>query len=493
MRGLARPFPAAVALGLLVLLAACSSDRSQGDLNQAMGFWRGTPPSQGEGGLALVLKVVQTGPQRLAGHGYWYRDGLMAADFPLDEVVYRESDHRLHVRYARVVFDAAVDPYEGTATGTYSYPGGSEPLTMKRVPESSVPGLYPRTKTAAGAYVYEYRPPDEMGDGWEVGSLEDAGFDPRAMNTLVAKIIGREFDYIHSLLIVRHGKLALEEYFYGYDRETLHPLGFCTQSVASLLVGIAIDRGEIESVDQEIYSFFPDYERFKTRGWEGVKLGHILTMSAGLDWPEDWGGWFYVSRDYFEEVLKRPVVKEPGLEFDFAPPNATLLAGVIRYATGEHADEYAERHLFRPLGIDEYDWDGGRHGGYPRTDSMLKLRPRDMAKIGALVLNGGEWNGRRVVSKAWIEESTHPYVRHEGEGHGYLWWTTDPAVEGHYPPAVFSRGGGDQFIVVVPELDMIVVTTGRNTLERGRWAAVEMLEKHILPAISEWTPARSGR
>lgn len=473
-----------VAVWLLALLAACSSNRSQGDLSHAIGFWRGTPPSQEEAGWALVYQIVESGPQALSGHGYWYRDGRINADFALDEVAYHESDHSLHVRYARVVFDAAVDPFEGTAAGTYSYPGGSETLTMTKVPEASVVGLYPRTSTAGEAYVYEYHPPEETGDGWETASLDDVGLDQHAMNTLVAKIIGREFGYIHSLLIVKDGTLAFEEYFYGYDREALHTLASCTKSVASLLIGIAIDRGDIESVDQEIYSFFPDYERFRTDGWEKVKLEHILSMTAGLDWPEDWGGWFYVSRDYFEEVLKRPVVKDPGSEFDYVSPNATLLAGVIKQATGDHADEFAERRLFRPLGIEEYDWDEGRNRGYPRTDGTLKLRPRDMAKIGALVLSDGEWKGKRIVSEAWIEESTAAHTTDNGhEGYGYAWWSTEREFEGRTLTAVFARGAGDQFIVVISDLDLIVVTTGRNTTDEKRWSTAKMIEEHILPAL----------
>jgi CubicO group peptidase (beta-lactamase class C family) len=473
------------ALALLAFVGACSPGRSQGDLSHAIGFWQGAPPSQVEAGWTLVYEIVEVGPRRLAGHGYWYREGRMNADFPLDEVAYHESDHSLHVRYARVVFDASVDPFQGTATGTYSYPGGSEVLTVTRVAESSVPGLYPRTATAGEPYTYEYRAPEDAGYGWAVASLEDVGIDRQAMETLVAKIVARDFGYIHSLLIVRHGKLALEEYFYGYDREALQPIQSCTKSVASLLVGIAIDRGEIASVDQEIYSFFPEYERFKTAGWEDVKLEHILSMTAGLDWPRDWGAWFYTSRDYFGEVLKRPVVKTPGSEFDYVSPNATLLAGVIKHGTTVQADVFAERRLFRPLRITDYDWNEGRQNGYPRTDGTLKLRPRDMAKIGALVLGAGEWNGVRIVSEAWIQESTTPYATDaEHEGYGYAWWSTEREFDGRQVKAIFARGEGDQFIIVFPELDLVVVTTGRNMTDEHRWATRSIVEEHILPAIS---------
>lgn len=476
--------PSGAAVGLLVVLAACSSNRSQGDLSHAIGFWRGTPPSQEEAGWQLVYQVVEAGPERLSGHGYWYRGGHINADFPLDEVAYHESDHSLHVRYARVVFDASVDPFEGVATGTYSYPGGSETLTMTKVRESSLPGLYPRTSTADAVYVYEYRPPEDVGDGWETAPLADVGFDRREIDTLVEEIIEREYGYVHSLLIAKAGKLTLEEYFYGYDRETLHGIQSCTKSVASLLVGIAIDRGEIDGVDEPIYSFFPEYERFKTDGWDDVELKHILTMTAGLDWPRGWGGWFYVSRDYFEEVLKRPVVKEPGSEFDYVSPNATLLAGVIKHATGLEADEYAEKYLFGPLGIVEYDWNEGRQRGHPRTDGTLKLRPRDMAKIGALVLGDGEWNGDRIVSAAWIEDSIAPHTSDAGhEGYGYAWWSTEREFRGRTISAVFARGAGDQFIVVFPDLDLIVVTTGRNTTDEHRWSTAKMIEEHILPAL----------
>jgi CubicO group peptidase (beta-lactamase class C family) len=473
-----------IALALLAFVGACSTGRSQGDLSHAIGFWQGTPPSQVEAGWALVFEFVEVGPSRLAGHGYWYREGRMNSDFPLDEVAYRESDHSLHVRYARVEFDASVDPTNAIAVGTYSYPGGSEDLTMTRVPESSVPGLHPRTATADETYTYEYHPPEDAGYGWAVASLDEVGIDRPTMVTLVEKIIGREFGYIHSLLIVRHGKLALEEYFYGYDREALQPIQSCTKSVASLLIGIAIDRGEIASVDEGIYSFFPEYQRFETHGWENVELKHILSMTAGLDWPRDWAAWFYTSTDYFGEVLKRPVIHTPGTVFDYVSPIATLLAGVIKHATTVQADVFAERRLFRPLQITEYDWNEGRQNGYPRTDGTLKLRSRDMAKIGALVLGGGEWNGVRIVSKEWIEESTTPHATdEEHEGYGYAWWSAEREFDGRTIRAIFARGQGDQFIIVFPELDLVVVTTGRNMTEEHRWATREIVEEYVLPAV----------
>lgn len=478
-----------LAVGLLAPLAACSPSGSQGDLSQVVGFWQGVPPSQEEGGWSLVYRVTEVERGVLRGHGYWYRGGFMNDDFALDEVVYREADHRLHAHYGRVTFEAAVDPHEGTATGTYSYPGGSEPLTMRRVAEASVPGLYPRTKTAAEPYVYEYRPPEQLGDGWETASLEGVGLNRQTIDTLVAKIIGREFGYIHSLLVIKDGKLVLEEYFYEYGRETLHTLASCTQSVTSLLIGIAVDRNEIAGADEPIYSFFPEYERFKTPGWENVELRHILTMTAGLDWPEDWSGWFYVSRDYFEEVLKRPVVKEPGTEFEYVSPNATLLAGVIRHAAGVHADEFADRHLFKPLGIGEFDWDEGRQRGYPRTDGTLRMRPRDMAKIGALVLRGGEWGGKRVVSREWVEESTFPHTTDRGfEDYGYAWWGVDREIDGRNVRVIFARATGDQFIIAVPDLDLIVVTTGRNVTDEKRWSTAKILEEYVLPAIDAGSP-----
>jgi CubicO group peptidase (beta-lactamase class C family) len=170
--------------------------------------------------------------------------------------------------------------------------------------------------------------------------------------------------------------------------------------------------------------------------------------------------------------------------FDYVSPNATLLAGVIQHATGLQADEYADRYLFGPLGIEEYDWDEGRQRGHPRTDGTLKLRPRDMARIGALVLGRGEWKGRRIVSEAWIEESTAAHTTDAGhEGYGYAWWSARREVGGRTVRAVFARGAGDQLIVVFPDLDLIVVTTGRNTSDENHGAAATMIEQHILPAI----------
>jgi CubicO group peptidase (beta-lactamase class C family) len=167
--------------------------------------------------------------------------------------------------------------------------------------------------------------------------------------------------------------------------------------------------------------------------------------------------------------------------------NVNLLAGVLRQATGEHAEAFAARTLFGPLEITEWNWDYARVDGFNLMDGSLRLRPRDMAKIGVMVMNGGEWEGRRVVGEDWIRRSLTPRLPAGpgGEGYGYLWWSMEvPGPDGNAVQVRFANGWGSQFIILFPELDLTVVTTGGNQ-ENGKHLAIgEVLVRDLLPGIS---------
>ncbi|MCP3983879.1 MAG: beta-lactamase family protein, partial [bacterium] len=188
-------------------------------------------------------------------------------------------------------------------------------------------------------------------------------------------------------MIVRHGKLVLEEYFHGFARKDLHELESVTQSIASLLVGIARDRGEIDSLDTPVLQWFPERAAAAGAGWQRVTLRHLLTMTAGLDWDRrDVIERHGAGPALFTEVFGRRVVHEPGSRWLINAPDLEVLGGVLRRATGMQADELATRALFAPLGITIWDWERGKSEGYPSLGGTLQLRPLDMAKIGQLVL-----------------------------------------------------------------------------------------------------------
>jgi CubicO group peptidase (beta-lactamase class C family) len=268
---------------------------------------------------------------------------------------------------------------------------------------------------------------------------------------------------------------VVEEYFHGYGPDDLHRLASVTKSVASLLTGIAVDRGEIAGVDVPVVSFFPDLAPPADPRWQGITLHHLLSMTMGLDWGpgEDPHG---TGPEFFAEILRRRVVHEPGTRWAYHSANVNLLAGILHGATGDHADVFAEKHLFGPLGIDAYDWSFRATGGYRLMDGSLHLRPRDMAKLGLLLRDGGRWRGAQVVSAGWIARSTARIVDTDGpQGYGYLWWTGTIDGPGGSRPVVFANGRGSQFIGWLPDRDLVIVVTGGNEDNGKHFAIVELL------------------
>ncbi len=290
------------------------------------------------------------------------------------------------------------------------------------------------------------------------------------------------------MILIRDGKLVLEEYFHGYDRHDLHAIQSCTKSVASLLVGIAIDRGEITGVDVPVFEYFPVHADLRTPEWDAVTLRHLLTMSAGLDWsPREVFTVRGTGPKLFRRVLSRRVVDEPGTRFLYVGANVNLLAGVLHHATGQHADEFAGRYLFGPLGIQGWDWDQAKVEGYPSMAGTLQLRPLDMAKLGQLVLNEGRWKDTQVVSSGWIRESTARAMT-MGQGpnrdeYGYLWWRPPMPDDGTSERILVASGWGSQFIHILPQLDAVLVTTGGNNFNGRTGDLGAVLRRHLKPAF----------
>ena len=239
-----------------------------------------------------------------------------------------------------------------------------------------------------------------------------------------------------------------------------------SKSVASLAVGIAIDRGLIRSVNEPIFSFFPELSDLRSPEKDRIQLLHALTMSMGLKWVEatpdnednNDEGRMHMAPDPCRYVLGLPVTAPAGQEFFYNTGALTLLSAIIRKATGRPLDEFARETLFEPLGITRVEWN--RYKGDTDAGGGLRLRPRDMAKIGQLVLAGGRWNDRQIVPGGWIETSTAPKLKAtDAQSYGYLWWLGRSLLNGRQVQWVGALGRGGQSIRIVPELDLVVVVT----------------------------------
>jgi CubicO group peptidase (beta-lactamase class C family) len=360
-------------------------------------------------------------------------------------------------------------------------------------------------------------PPDGCGipvardDGWPVASVdEDKLIDRAALCRIADRLADSSTTNVHAVLIARSGKLVFERYFRGsdevpgliygrrvanvtFDADTLHDMKSASKSVASLALGIAIDRGLIRGVDEPIFSFFPELSDLRTPEKDGLRLLHALTMSVGLKWVEATPDHNYdndevrmqMARDPCRYVLGLPVTAPAGQEFFYNTGALQLLSAIIRKATGRPLDEFARETLFEPLGITRVDWDRVR--GDSDAGGGLRLRPRDMAKIGQLVLAGGRWNDRQLISKAWIDASMTPRMKAaDNLLYGYLWWLGRSRLNGRVVHWTAALGRGGQSIRIVPELDLVVAVTAGYYQDYSRRAfqVQDGVFRDVLQAIS---------
>ena len=328
-------------------------------------------------------------------------------------------------------------------------------------------------------------PPDGCGipvardDGWPVVSVNDDKLVDRGALCRMADRLVASSANVHAVLVARGGKLVFERYFKGsdeingrrvesvaFDADTLHNIKSATKSVASLALGIAIDRGLIRSVNEPIFSFFPELSDLRSPEKERIQLVHALTMTMGLKWVEAIPSneddndevRMHMASDPCRYVLGLPATTPPGQEYFYNTGALTLVSAIVRKATGRTLDEFARETLFQPLGITSVEW--VRVKGDSDAGGGVRLRPRDMAKIGQLVLAGGRWNDSQVVSKAWIETSTAPKIEATGgQFYGYLWFLGRSLPNGREVHWVGALGRGGQSIRIVPELDLVVVVT----------------------------------
>ncbi len=332
--------------------------------------------------------------------------------------------------------------------------------------------LHPRLLPDGGEQTrYHYAPPPPLSDGWAAGDLRHSHADLPQIEGVVQGILRGRFPYIHSLLVVQDGKLVLDEYFYGYGPDDPHPVMSVTKCVFSLLFGIGEGQGWVQP-SRRLFNYFEDYR--SRPGWDPAKdsitLGSLLTMTSGLgcDDFKDSGScsWKMVSSpDWLDFSLSLPLQNQPGTHFAYCGACLTPLGVVLERQSGLGLVPYAQKFLFDPLGIKPPDWWEGP-GGIRSPAFGLALKPRDMAKIGLLVLNEGAWNGKTVVPKTWIEECTVPRVRSDQTGnkadYGYLWWERDEFGLGKKVRAWDAWGVGGQHIFIVPAFNLVCVLTAGN-------------------------------
>ncbi len=272
---------------------------------------------------------------------------------------------------------------------------------------------------------------------------------------------------LRTLIIARHGEVKAERHFRGPGLDAPANTKSVSKSVLSALVGIAIAEGYLEGVNQTVAPFFEQYlgaEDDPRR--RAITVGHLLSMQSGLERTSgsNYGAWV-ASRNWVRYAITRPMVSEPGTARDYSTGNTHLLSAILTQATGQSTLAFGRERLAEPLGIRMPPWMTDPQGIYFGGNEML-LSPRAMLRFGELYRNGGRHEGRQIVPEAWIEESLTPRAasRWTNEGYGYGWFVA--RVRGHR--MFYAWGYGGQFIFVLPELELTVVTTSDPDVARER-------------------------
>ncbi len=318
-----------------------------------------------------------------------------------------------------------------------------------------------------GQNSYEYKQPKELKEGWHTNDLKSHGIDSTLIYRFFNQLKSRKHK-IHSVLLVKNNQLILEEYFNEHSVSMQHDLRSTTKSIRSILIGIAIDKGFIESINDPVLKYLkqPIPKKNLDSRKQKITIKHLLTMSSGLD-CNDWDSKskgqedkVYKKKDWLQYTLDLPMINEPGEVSNYCSMGVVLLAEIISQASGMSIDKFAEKYLFKSLGIQNVNWGHTTDKEVIPSGKRLYMTSRDLAKIGQLVLNKGKWNGKQVVSGKWIEESTTPKTKITGIDYGFLWWNIPFIINEKIIISKTATGNGGQYIMIFPEMDMVAIFTG---------------------------------
>jgi CubicO group peptidase (beta-lactamase class C family) len=334
---------------------------------------------------------------------------------------------------------------------------------------------------------------------WPVSTPGEQGLDQERLADLVRLIReGERYPRLHCLLIIRHGCLVVEEYFNNWKADEIHTLQSVSKSFTSALVGMAIAKGDFKGVDEKILDFFPDVKGIANLDERkaSIRLKDLLTMRSGTDYNErgnDSPHWQLnrLERGWDKFYLDRPMLHPPGTHFLYDSGGVILLSAMLKNRTGMQAAEYAERFLFKPLGIQKNFWASNKEG-QTHAGGGLALTARDTAKFGLLYLKNGRWGDLQVVPEEWVRESSQMHVEFEAKGpkgpgaigYGYLWWILFPDPRGNGRQDIYAAiGRFAQYIFIIPEHDMVVVVNGFTQPGADQNKPVQFLYDCILPAV----------
>ena len=322
---------------------------------------------------------------------------------------------------------------------------------------------------------------------WPQSSPAAQGLDQKKIAAAMTR--AGQLDFIDGLLVIKNGYLVAERYFNDFGPHDAHQLWSVTKSFLSALVGIALDKGLIADLDGKVMAYFPEYtyEGMDPRFYD-ITIRDLLSMRMGIDREQNNLIAVVTSDNWIRETFNLPLLYDPGTKFSYNSLQSLLLSAIITRTSGMTTRQFAESYLTGPLGIEIFYWgldpQGNNIGGYD-----LFLTPGEMAMLGYLYMNGGEIDGQRIVSQEWIDLSWQKTNVNDGSwgvltkyNYGYHWWLGE--MTGY--KLFMAWGMGGQFIICVPEADMIIVVTANANISWDNdqeYPILELVSHYILTSI----------
>lgn len=352
--------------------------------------------------------------------------------------------------------------------------------------------MTPRKALLHNPNAYQYRIPQQKNDGLETGTIADVVEHPEHIVDMVKATIQGDFPDVHSILIYKNDKLVLEEYFYNYDAATPHQLRSATKPIIGGILGIAIDKGFVQSEKDALLPYFessyPNIAHIDDKK-KKITIEDFLRYRHGMDCdnnnPKSKGNEHSMmeSADWVKFTLDLPMIREPGTASSYCTGCALTIGSLIEKATQQNLENFAKKHLFTPMEISNYTWIFEPNKASMTNFSQLSIRPRDLVKLAKMYKDGGVWEGKQILSESWINKT---FDMEDGD-YGYMWKHKYFTVDGQRYDSYMATGNGGQKINIWPDLDMITVFTGGNYNSYALYGKStppnEMIPKYILKAL----------
>ncbi len=458
-------------LFLILLIIGCSPKNDSSKYEKLLDF-EGKYEYIGEESLDIIASEMDTTLYAV----------INKVKYPLNLIV---LDSFTNIQGSPVVFQ------RGKGNKVTSYKVGGETFKLVTL-EFDKMEMFPRKELFKTPDNYSYQKPTRENDGLETDLLENAFKNTEPIIRMIKETIKGNFPDVHSILIYKNNKLVLEEYFYGYDKNTPHQLRSATKPFIGSLVGIAVDKGNISSEQDKLLPYFKskynDINNIDKRK-ERITIEDFLMYRHGMDCDnnnsESIGNEqaMMESSDWVKYTLDLPMTNEPGTSSSYCTGCALTLGSLVEIAIGEKIEIFAKENLFKPMGITNYDWTFEPNKASMTSFSQLTMTPRDLVKLAKMYKDSGKWNGQQILSESWVNKT---FDMDEGD-YGYLWKHKYFIINGKQYNSYMATGNGGQKINIWPEIDMITVFTGGNynsyELYGKSTPPNEMIPNYILKAV----------